>query len=456
MRHPVRRSESLASPCPGPVRVLASPVLRVLPLSVLLALGSGALLAEESSGTEPRSAVEAIKARKDHLAVAKNASASFLSFEIQRAGLSADDLITYRGFYLSADGLAIAPLQAFDSGRFTVRNEADGSAVQVEGAIAVEADYGFAIIQTDQRNRDFLRLSPEAASIGEVVAIHRSQKDGGSVLAPVLARREAPLPRPQKYLKVLSVGVNFGRNGALHVPAGTPVLNREGEVSGCLYQPFLNSNQLFSLAVPAPALALKSPVHAKKAAIMPFPLPAAFQPADSLALDASYLLGRDAQIRGDVVQAERLLRQALARNPQSALGWQRLGLVLRARNRKEEAMQAFRNAASYGNNLGSFLLNQADQLSLMGRIEDATALLARACAANPGDYDLHRAYAVALRSATDEQTAQKHLEIATRIAPDSLRCWTLLSKCLAKQGKWNEEKKASDHIYKLESLYRPR
>ena len=450
------RTKTRASPCPQPVRVLASPALRNLRVIALLLLSSGALRAQESTGAPLPEKVEAAEIRREHLAAAERAAATFLSFQVQRAGLAADELITYRGFYLSADGLAAAPLQAFDSGHFTARNESDGSPVKVEGAIAVEADHGFAIIRTDQRQRTFLTLSRERTEIGTLMAIPRARKNGGSVLAPVLARRKAPLPRAQKYIEVLSIGVNFGRNGALHVPAGTPLLDEQGEVSGCLYQPFLNSNQLFFFAAPAPALALKSPVHAEKAALIPFPLPAAFRPADPLTLDASYLLGRDAQIRGDVVQAERLLRQALARHPQSALGWQRLGLVLRARNRGEDAMKAFQKASEYGNHLGTFLLNQADQLSLMGRIGEATTLLKKACETNPQDYDLHRAYAVALRSAKDEEAAQKHLEIATKIAPDSLRCWSLLSKCLAGQAKWDQEKKASDNIYRLESLYRPR
>ena len=449
-----QRPGSRASPCSRAVRVLASPALRCLPVIALLFLTSGVARARElpENGSRDR----AIEDRRAHLASAEKAASTFLSFQVQRAGLAADELITYRGFYLSADGLAVAPLQAFDSGRFTVHNESDGSAVQVEGAIAVEADYGFVIIRTDQKKRTFLNFTAGETPVGARMAIHRARKDGGSVLAPVLARRQAPLPRPQKYLEILSIGVNFGSNGAVHVPAGTPLLNERGEVCGCLYQPVLNSSQVFLFAAPAPALALKSPVDARGAAIIPFPLPAAFHPADPLTHDGSYLLGRDAQIRGDVVQAERLLRQALARHPQSAVGWQRLGLVLRARNKEEEAMKAFKTAAGHGNNLSSFLLNQADQLSLTGRIREATTLLADACKASPHDYDLHRAYAVALRSAKDEETAQKHLEIATQLAPDSLRCWSLLSKCLAKQGKWDMEKKASAEIYRLESLYRPR
>ncbi len=169
-----------------------------------------------------------------------------------------------------------------------------------------------------------------------------------------------------------------------------------------------------------------------------------------------WLLGFKVLGQSKILQAEQLLRKALARHPQSAVGWQRLGLVLRERNRGKEAMKAFQNAADYGNNMGSFLLNQADQLSLMGRLEEATALLAESCRTTPFDYDLHRAYAVALRALKDETSAEKHLRIATVLAPDSLSCWNLLSKCLARQGKWPGEKKASDKIYELESLYRPR
>lgn len=462
--HPSCRSRySDSSPCPGSVPVLASATLRDFFVTILALLACGAVCAQSrltppaQNNAEPATPGEgAHRSPGKHLAAAEKSRKAYLTFQIRRAGLSADDLITYRGFYISKDGLAVAPLQAFDSGDFMARNETDGSEVKVVGLISVEADYGFAIMRTDQKERPFLRFSPTRTPVGARIAIPRPKQNGGSVTAPVLARRKAPLSRAQKYLEVLSLGVNFGENGILHVPAGTPVLNQKGEVAGCLYQPTINSRQRFLLAAPVSAIALKSPVDPRTAPIIPFPLPPGFQPADPLALDAAYLLGRDAQLAGEVVQAEQLLRKALARHPQSAVGWQRLGLVLRDRNRGEEAMKAFQNAADYGNNLGSFLLNQADQLSLMGKLEEATALLAESCKTTPFDYDLHRAYAVALRALKDETSAEKHLRIATVLAPDSLRCWNLLSKCLARQGKWPSEKKASDKIYELESLYRPR
>ena len=452
-----------SSPCPGPVPVLASATLRDFLVNILALLACGAVCAQSrltspgENNAEPATPGEGDhRSPGKHLAAAEKSRQACLTFQIRRAGLSADDLITYRGFYISKDGLAVAPLQAFDSGDFMARNETDGSEVKVVGLIAVEADYGFAIMRTDQKERPFLRFSPTRTPVGARIAIPRPKQNGGSVSAPVLARRKAPLSRAQKYLEVLSLGVNFGENGILHVPAGTPILNQKGEVAGCLYQPTINSQQRFLLAAPVSSIALKSPINPRTAPIISFPLPPGFQPADPLALDAAYLLGRDAQLAGELVRAEQLLRKALARHPQSAVGWQRLGLVLRNRNRGEEAMKAFQNAAHYGNNLGSFLLNQADQLSLMGKLEEATALLAESCTTTPFDYDLHRAYAVALRALKDETSAEKHLRIATVLAPDSLRCWNLLSKCLARQGKWPSEKKASDKIYELESLYRPR
>lgn len=428
--------------------MLASSALRRFVIPLL------ALLVATSASAQKKNA--RLELDKELVAVAEPARAAFLTFKTLRAGLAADDFITFRGFYLSIDGLAIAPLQAFDSGQFTVTNEADGSEVKIAGVVAVEPDYGIALIRTDQKNVKFLKFAQKDPAVDDYVAILRSPQNGGTLTAPILARRKAPLPRAQKYLEILSVGVNLGQNGILHVPAGTPIIDDKGQVGGCLYQPAINARQRFQLVAPASVIIKKIPADSSKAATIPFPLPAAFQPADPLSLDASYLLGRDAQIGGQVVQAERLLRRALAKEPMSAVGWQRLGLVLRARNKNEDAMAAFKKAATFGNNLGSFILNQADQLSLMGKIDEATRLLAQACINTPDDYDLHRAYAVALSAKKDEKAAEKQLVIATTLAPDSLNCWALLSKCRARQGKWDEEKIASDHIHKLESLYRPR
>ena len=36
--------------------------------------------------------------------------------------------------------------------------------------------------------------------------------------------------------------------------------------------------------------------------------------------------------------------------------------------------------------------------------------------------------------------------MAADLAPDDIDCWELLSKCLAAQAKWDDEKIASDHL----------
>ncbi len=394
---------------------------------------------------------------EDALKSAAEASRNALiSFEVSRAGLATDELITYRGFFISSDGLAVAPLQAFDGGRFTARRESDGSPLAVSGVVAVDLDYGIAIVRTDQQAGHFLVVSKRDSAIGEMVAILRAKEHGGTLTVPIMARRQAPIPRSRKYLEILSVGANLGDHGILHVPAGTPIFNSKGHVTGCLYAPTINATQRFLFAAPGSLVAKRIPRDSKTAATIPFPLPSSLQPADPLALDPSYLRGRTAQIQGEFVEAERLLRQALARQPKSPAGWQRLGYVLRARQRNEPAMEAFKNAVAHGNNLGTFLLNQADQLSLMGKLDEATTFLALACKKSPLDFDLHRAYALALRAKKEEAGAEKHLDIATRLAPDAISGWSHLSKCLAAQGKWDKEKIASDKIYELESIYRPR
>ena len=146
--HPSCRSRySNSSPCPGSVPVLASATLRDFFVTILALLACGAVCAQSrltppaQNNVEPATPGEgAQRSPGKHLAAAEKSRKSYLTFQIRRAGLSADDLITYRGFYISKDGLAVAPLQAFDSGDFMARNETDGSEVKVVGLIAVEAE----------------------------------------------------------------------------------------------------------------------------------------------------------------------------------------------------------------------------------------------------------------------------------------------------------------------------
>ncbi len=387
---------------------------------------------------------------------AEAARGALLSIESPRPGLGVDHSIVYRGFFISADGLAVVPLRAFDGGKFSVRRESDDQPVSITGVVAAQATSGIGVVRTGQPAPAFLSLAPKDIPVGERVAILRDQENGGTLTAPVLARRMAPVARSQQYVEMLSIGANLGVRGGLHVPAGTPLFNARGQVVGLLSTPRITSRQRFLLAFPSFPLGAQLARLSPDQATIPFPLPQSLRPADPLAHDATYLRGRNAQMSGDHLEAERLRRKALAQQPGSAAAWQRLGFVLRDLGRNEDAMDAFQMAIEHGNNLGTFILNRADQLLLNGRLDEATGALQSACKAKPFDYNLHRAYAGALRLKKDEAGAARQLRIASELAPDAITVWENLSKCLAAQGNWDEEKIASNRIYELESLYRPR
>jgi len=389
-------------------------------------------------------------------AVAEAARGALLTIHSTRLELGADERVTHHGFFISATGLAVAPLQAFDSGQFTAELGPNREPVQIEGVVGAHPDSGIAIVRTDQRPATWLPLAATDIAVGDPVAIIRAQEYGGPLSAPILARRKSMIARTLKYTDVLSVGANLGVLGGLHVPAGTPLLDSKGQAVGCLAAPSISPRQRFLLAFPSSALATRIPANQKKLATTPFPLPKALGPADPLALDATYLHGRIAQLSGKLIEAERLFRKALDKHPKSAMAWQRLALVLRYQARNQEALAAFEKASLHSKNLGAFELDRADQLSLNRKFDEAAAVLQAACKSTPFDFDLHRAYAVALRFKKDEAGAERHLRIATKLAPDDIDCWELLSKCLAAQAKWDDEKIASDKIFELEDLYRPR
>lgn len=379
---------------------------------------------------------------------------SFFTIETTQPGLNVENLSSYRAFFISADGLAVAPLQAFDTGSFKAKSRDGKTSIVVQGVVTAAAEAGFAIVRTNQKPSKFLRLSKRPLTKGDKLGIFRQDNDGGTLTAPVLSRRKTTLARSRKYVEILSLGANLGDHGTLHVPAGTPVIDHLGDVAGVLMAPTHSSGQRFLFAMPAAVLSKKiAPVSPK---LTPFPLPAALKPVDPLAANGTYIRARHAQLTGQHRTAEQLLRKALAQQPTSAVAWQRLGLILRDLKRDKEAMTAFEKASQLGNKLGSFELNRADQFRLQGDMKSALAVLKKALEAAPHDYDLHRAYALALLINKERAQAERHLRTATSLAPEVIACWELLSKCLGVQGKWDDEKVASNKIYELEALYRPR
>lgn len=387
------------------------------------------------------------------LTATEASESSFFTIETTQPGLKVENKVIYRAFFVSGDGLAVAPLQAFDTGSFVAKTIDGKTKVVVQGVVAAAPKAGYAIVQTDQKPSKFLRLSKRPLSKGDKLGIFRQKEHGGALLAPVLSRRETTLARSRKYVEILSLGANLGERGALHAPAGTPLIDHLGDAAGILMAPSHSLGQRLLLALPAAVLTTKTSSTAK---LVPFPLPAALRPADPLAVNPTYIRGRHAQLTGQLRSAEKLLRQAIAQEPKSAVAWQRLGFILRDLERNEEAMAAFDQASAHGNKLGSFELNRADQFRQQGEMESALSVLKKAVTAAPQDYDLHRAYALALLLNKERAQAEKQLRTAISLAPEVIACWELLSKCLGAQGKWDQEKIASDKIYELEALYRPR
>src|SRR5262245_26403311 len=81
--------------------------------------------------------------------------------------------------------------------------------------------------------------------------------------------------------------------------------------------------------------------------------------------------------------AERIYRQALASQPQSAAAWCYLGIALHDQQRYDEAVSAYRRAIDLRANFHIALNNLGNTYRLMRQIDDAVICFDKALAIKP-------------------------------------------------------------------------
>lgn len=120
---------------------------------------------------------------------------------------------------------------------------------------------------------------------------------------------------------------------------------------------------------------------------------------------------------------EAALRQRLEARPDSAVDWQRLGLLLAATQRPAEAATAFDRAIAAGASATALATPRALALSDAGRAEDAVQVAAEAQKRRPKDFALTNLLGVLLKRAGRLQEAIPVLEAARRLEPRSVSPW---------------------------------
>ncbi|PIF27483.1 putative O-linked N-acetylglucosamine transferase (SPINDLY family) [Acidovorax sp. 56] len=130
---------------------------------------------------------------------------------------------------------------------------------------------------------------------------------------------------------------------------------------------------------------------------------------------SNYGLARS--LKGDLVQAEVLLRQAVGHAPRFPQGWFNLAIVLRGQARLQASEQAYRQALEVGGDDPKVLLNLGLLLGEMHRFTEGQACVRRALALDPNMVHAHVGLGMLLKDQGRLPEALQALQRALELSP---------------------------------------
>ncbi len=156
---------------------------------------------------------------------------------------------------------------------------------------------------------------------------------------------------------------------------------------------------------------------------------------------------------GDLPEAQRLYRQSLQADAESADTWCMLGIVSRALGQPDEAVTAYKEALRLRpdfvealNNLGNALVNQ-------NKAQDAVAAFERVLRLRPGYAEAHNNLAAALRQQAKWTEAEAHYREAIRLKPDYADAHNNLGVALQGLGRVEQAEASYRHALRLRPDY---
>ncbi len=148
------------------------------------------------------------------------------------------------------------------------------------------------------------------------------------------------------------------------------------------------------------------------------------------------LEGRIAYARGNMAEAESIFAKLVKKGSADAPSAYLYGLLLNAKGKRNEAIQAFRSAAALDEDTPVYQFRLAEALFLSG--QDCTMELASALERNPGDgWTKNLAGLVAL-AMNEPERAKGHFSYAAKILPGEADIAVNLADCLSRTGNLEE------------------
>jgi Flp pilus assembly protein TadD len=150
--------------------------------------------------------------------------------------------------------------------------------------------------------------------------------------------------------------------------------------------------------------------------------------------DARGLLGAECLFMGRLAEAAEHLEKAVHLDPRFAAAHANLGIVRTAQEKLEEAAAHFRQALSINPLDSRTLVRLADILHKQGRLEDAAAAFRRAASLAPGQGRAHFGLGMTLVRLGRFQEAEASYRQALRLGPDSVETMVNLGNVLVERG----------------------
>lgn len=371
--------------------------------------------------------------------------------------------VPYLGFFISADGLALCPLEPLcweELPEFRLQN---GEKIGAPEVLAILEQEELALVRFTHQTKVFLELKEDLPPLGSWVVFGSPSFADGPVAGPVLAHRRATfhskLKVRRKPLKHLSIAVTKRDTKGTGMVAGAPAIDEQGKVVAIHSFKVALPEQTFTFCLPVTGLKPRIDAAVKKGNRFKVPIPPEQQPFDPVIHCDEYRAGGLALNRNDYAVARKLADAAVAKFPDSevARAW-RLNIVGASHLEPEEFLRLIDefnvpdDAPLWWQGIHHFRMGEA--LQAAGKPKEAIASYKKSDELYPDGMacaslvPYFKAYAY-----NEPKKAEFYARRATEYAPERIFFWQELQKILYAQAKWDEADKLQDRIYLLEELY---
>jgi Flp pilus assembly protein TadD len=331
------------------------------------------------------------------------------------------------GFFVAAEGLLVTNHHVVRGAAFATVLRADGSALFVDGVLALDEGRDLAILKVNGTGLPFLEVAPadvpppvgtQVYAVGNPMGLTNTLSNG--LISGI--RKEGGEVREIQTTAAISPG-----------SSGGPLVDVQGRVVG-VTTAFMAEGQALNFAVPAAAVRA---LLVKAARGKPAPLASAGgKPLDAKAtreLDAAYAaIGKERWS-----DAVRILTGLSSRQPDNPLVWYALGFLHHRLGNQELAVEAYKTAIRLKPDYAGAYFSLGMAYGSMGRYVEAVEAYKTAIRLQPDDAGAYFCLGMAYAKMGRHAEAVEAFKTTIRLEPFGMAYYGL-GMAYADMGRWAE------------------